>query len=73
MFKYWLFFILQVVINGKVKVFFLENREVIDGKANTIMEALVECLQEWGIQMELVVGLGSDGAAVMMGVRSGVG
>ena len=52
---------------------FAENKNVADGKADTIVAAIKEFLNEWGIPLMKVTGLGSDGAAVMMGVRNGVG
>ena len=63
----------QIVVNGKVQLFFMENKDVCDGKADTIIQALVEVLEEWQIPLTKVTGLGSDGAAVMTGVRNGVG
>ena len=51
----------------------MENKDVCDGKADTIIQALVEVLEEWQIPLTKVTGLGSDGAAVMTGVRNGVG
>lgn len=64
---------MQVVVNGRVNLLFLENKNVSDGKAGTITEALLEVLNEWKIPPSKVTGLGSDGAAVMMGARNGVG
>ena len=61
----------QLVVNGKVQLFFIGNKDVCDGKADTIIQALV--LQEWQIPLTKVTGLGSDAAAVMRGVRNGVG
>ena len=63
----------RVVTDGKIKVLFAQNMNVVDGKANTIVAAITEFLQSLEIPAHKVVGLGSDGAAVMMGARTGVG
>ena len=44
-----------------------------DGKAETIFNAINEWLVSWEIPITKVMGLATDGAAVMTGVRSGVG
>ena len=64
---------LQVLVKGTTEVIFLENKEVKDGKSDTIVESLIEVLEKWEIPLGRVTGLGSDGAAVMTGKRSGVG
>ena len=59
-------------MDGKSKVVFAENRNVADG-ANTIVGAIRSFLNDHTVPYEKVAGLGSDGAAVMTGVRNGVG
>ena len=51
---------------------FAENRNAADG-ANTIFGAIRSFLNDHTVPYEKVAGLGSDGAAVMTGVRNGVG
>ena len=42
------------------------------GDANTVTSAILEFLEETGIEKRKIVGFGSDGAAVMVGKRNGV-
>ena len=61
---------------GEAKVMFVMDKEVPNGKANTISNAIKDMVtNKFAIENpELkVVGLGSDGAAVMMGRNTGVG
>ena len=51
---------------------FAENRNVGDG-ANAIVVAIRSFLNDHTVPYEKVAGLGSDAAAVMTGVRNGVG
>jgi hypothetical protein len=44
---------------------------VNDGKAQTILNAIVSFMDRMGIEFSKVVGLGSDGAAVMLGRGTG--
>ena len=64
----------RLVKNGEPAVRFVGNRNVVDGRAETIYNELVDFIRgknlDCGTQL---VGLGSDGAAVMMGRHSGVG
>lgn len=64
---------IKIVKNGEAKVFFVANVTVPDGKAETIFQAILEWLESNNIDVDKVMALGSDGAAVMMGVRNGVG
>ena len=43
-----------------------------DGKAETIFNALKDSLRASEIELQQMVGFGSDGAAVMVGRKSGV-
>ena len=63
----------KVVKDGKSQVYFATNVTVPDGKAETIINAITEWLASERIAIQKVLGFGSDGAAVMMGSRSGVG
>ena len=57
---------------GDVENLFLGNYTIENGTAECVFEMLVKVLEEWGIT-DKVIGLGSDGASVMMGVHNGVG
>ncbi|XP_053402568.1 uncharacterized protein C17orf113-like [Mercenaria mercenaria] len=63
----------QTVVNGKINVSFAANLDVVDGKAETIYNAIKDWLVLWDIPVGKVMGLATDGAAVMTGVQSGVG
>ena len=51
---------------------FLKITDLIDGKAETIERALLQFCEATEISTRKVVGFGSDGAAVMIGNRTGV-
>lgn len=63
----------KVIHDRRVKIEFCANVTINDGKAETVFNSIVNFLQESGIDMSKVSGLGSDGASVMMGKKSGVG
>ena len=63
----------QLVVDGKCKIYFGENRDIMNGKATTIVEAVGILTQSLNVTPSKLVGLGSDGAAVMTGARGGVG
>jgi hypothetical protein len=63
----------QTVVQGKVKVSFAANINVQDGKAETIHTAIIQWMASWNIPANKIMGLATDGAAVMTGCRSGVG
>ena len=46
--------------------------ELPDGKAETIVTALEKFMEEKNLPMQQLIGLGSDGASVMVGRKSGV-
>ncbi|KAJ8412305.1 hypothetical protein AAFF_G00145720 [Aldrovandia affinis] len=52
---------------------FLGNYDVHSGTARCIFDKVVEVLRERDVELSRVIGLGSDGASVMMGKRAGVG
>ncbi|XP_073329080.1 uncharacterized protein C17orf113-like [Pagrus major] len=58
---------------GKVETRLLGNYDVHSGDAQCIFNKLVEVLRERDVELSRVIGLGSDGASVMMGKRAGVG
>ncbi|XP_046572000.1 E3 SUMO-protein ligase KIAA1586-like [Haliotis rubra] len=64
---------LRIVNYGKADTVFLGNHTVHDGTASTITDKIKEVFREWNIPINKVVGLGSDGASVMTGRKSGVG
>ena len=51
----------------------MSNVAVQAGDAETTTKMVLDVLNEKGISFSKVVGLGSDGAAVMTGNRNGVG
>ncbi|KAK1901527.1 Histone deacetylase 6 [Dissostichus eleginoides] len=60
-------------IAGKVETCFLGNYDVHSGTAQCIFDKVDEVLRERDVKLSRVIGLGSDGASVMMGKRAGVG
>ncbi len=69
----------QMVIYGKYmtesgdnRTVFLRITDLFNGKAETIETAVLQFCEAAGISMRKVMGFGSDGAAVMIGKRSGV-
>lgn len=60
-------------MEGKVETCFIGNYDVDCGTARCIYDCLVAVLREMDIELSRVIGLGSDGASVMMGRHGGVG
>ena len=56
----------------KPQTIFLGNIQIADGKAHSIIEKIKQLLVEFNIPHSQVIGLRSDGAAVMMGEKNGV-
>jgi len=52
---------------GKVYCQFLDLICLTDGKADSIVAAIKDIIDKKGIPTNLIFGLGTDGAAVMMG------
>ena len=65
--------LLCAVVERKLNVFFVGNIIAPDGKADTIKEAIYDYLEQEGVLHWKIIGLGSDGAAMMMGHKTGVG
>ncbi|KAJ8367403.1 hypothetical protein AAFF_G00318060 [Aldrovandia affinis] len=63
----------KLEIKGRVEMCFLGNYDVHSGTARCIFDKVVEVLRERNVELSRVIGLGSDGASVMMGKRAGVG
>ena len=63
----------KIIKSGEIFVLFGANVEVLDGKATTIYESLVKFLNDMGVNISKVSGLGTDGASVMTGRLNGVG
>ncbi|XP_033977285.1 zinc finger protein 862-like [Trematomus bernacchii] len=63
----------KLQIKGKVETCFLGNYDVHSGTAQCIFDKVDEVLRERDVKLSSVIGLGSDGASVMMGKRAGVG
>ncbi|KAK5865246.1 hypothetical protein PBY51_016423 [Eleginops maclovinus] len=64
---------LKLEREGKVETCFLGNYDVDCGNARCIYDRLVAVLREIDVELSRVIGLGSDGASVMMGRHGGVG
>jgi len=58
--------------NGSVATTFLKICELIDGTANTIESSLQEFTTDKSLPVSKMVGLGTDGASVMVGRHNGV-
>ena len=63
----------QTVINGKSCVNFAANLDVQDWKAETIHNEVKKWMESFGIPNCKVMGLATDGAAVMTGITSAFG
>ena len=57
---------------GEVKTSFIRILELPDGTAHTITEAVCGLCRDLALEMQHLCGLGSDGAAIMLGIRGGV-
>ncbi|XP_072014214.1 zinc finger protein 862-like [Amphiura filiformis] len=57
---------------GKLTTMYLGMEAIPDGRSGTVMAALETVLGEFGVPWSRVVGLGSDGAAVMTGELTGL-
>ena len=64
---------IKLIVAGKTEIMYVKNMDVPDGCAGTITDALCGFIEEAGIPQAKVIGFGSDGAAVMTGIRTGVG
>ena len=64
---------IKYVKNGEAVTKFLTNVNVEDGKAHTIVRHVVTALENHGLKPEKMVSLATDGAATMMGHKTGVG
>ena len=64
---------MQLIHEGKSKVYFASIVDVPDGKADIISAALLKFLEDNNIPMSKLLGFVSDGAAEMMGRSNGVG
>ena len=62
----------RYIFKGKPYTSFLEMVDLGNGKASTITQSLLSVLRRCEIPITSVFGFGSDGAAVMVGRRSGV-
>lgn len=70
--KHVAFIIRYITSAAHVKTTFLRCKKVEKADANHIFQSLLEALQEFNIPTNNVAGLGSDGANVMSGHRSGL-
>ena len=63
---------IKICDNGKCKTHFLSMSDLLDGKVDTIFNALKDVLASCELSVENLSSFGSDGASVMVGTRSGV-
>ena len=63
----------RYIENGKVATSFLKICELFNGTADTIETTLVTYMEDKGLLVSKMVGLGTDGANVTTGIRNGVG
>ena len=63
----------RVVVNGECRTLFARNASVHNGKADTLVQALLKFLEEKGISIIKVQGLRRDGAPIMLWRLNGVG
>ena len=63
----------RIVHCGSVRVELCANISIVDGKAETVYDSIIQWLQDNGININKVSGFGSDGASVMTGRLNGVG
>ena len=63
---------IKAIVDDKVDTFFLTLKELSDTKADAITQCLLDCLTENSLALSNCVALGSDGASVMTGIRTGV-
>jgi len=62
----------KLLDNWKPQVHFLENVKIYDGKADTIVTVIRKVISDRKIKADQLVGMGSDGASVMTGNKTGV-
>ena len=62
----------KIVNQCHTKTCFLANIDIVDGRAETIYDTILNWAGERNISLNRCVGFGSDGTSVMVGIRSGV-
>lgn len=63
----------KVIVNGECQTIFGTNANVHNGKADSLVQALLQFFNDKEISITKCMGLGSDGAPVMLGRLNGVG
>ena len=63
----------KLQVSGRVETCFVGNYDVHSGTAQCIFDKVAEILRGRNVELSRVIGLGSDGASVMMGRHAGVG
>ena len=61
----------RFVLNGKAKTRFLKIIDICNGTAETIEQKLIDACQKYSIPMVNIFSIGSDGAAVLTGRKTG--
>ena len=63
----------RCIENGKIATNFLKICKLLNGTADTTKTALVAYMEDKGLSVSKMIGLGTDGASLMTGVHNGVG
>lgn len=72
-FKKLIVYLTYIDEDGYGKTAFVDILNINDGKADTIVNSLKSTMEKLNIDLNKIVGLGTDGAAVMTGCKGGVG
>lgn len=72
-YKKHIIYLTYVNESGIGKTSFIDIIDIKDGKAETSLDSTKAVLQNLDIDLNKLVGLGTDGAAVMIGCKGGVG
>ena len=63
----------KILYDNQLPIEFCANISIQDGKAETVYNCIVNWLRDVGINVKRASGIGTDGASVMTGCRTGVG
>lgn len=61
----------KILVQGKARIEFAANVEVMNGKAETIYNAVIKYIESINVPVRKISGLGTDGASVMTGRNNG--
>ena len=66
-------FYIKYIKNSEAQVSYVGNRKITDCTAEGIKVSVLDFLSEKGLEVTSLLGLGTDGASVMVGCRNGLG